>query len=284
MEHESDIRSVITRWIDAVDRGTDLEAVLADHTDDIVMFDVPPPYEGVRGMKAYEASWSDFLAWQRGDGQFVLESLEVTAGDDVAFAHGLVLCRARGSHDEHPDQRLRLTLGLRRVDGRWLIAHEHHSFTEDSGRRDSEGEAEVAAVLSRWHEDTAAKDLDAMMAGIAQDVTSYELEEPLLLRELEDVRESCRRGLEATAGRIDFDVVDPQIVVRGDLAAVWSLDRVAVTQDGDDDEATTWSRATRVFRRRDGRWLLVHQHLSYPLAAGTDRVRLDLRPVPDVCS
>lgn len=29
-----------------------------------------------------------------------------------------------------PDFRLRITLGLRRDDGRWVIAHEHHSFPD----------------------------------------------------------------------------------------------------------------------------------------------------------
>ncbi len=30
--------------------------------------------------------------------------------------------------EENPDNRLRVTVGLRKVDGRWVIAHEHHSF------------------------------------------------------------------------------------------------------------------------------------------------------------
>ena len=29
--------------------------------------------------------------------------------------------------------RLRLTLGLRRDDGRWVVSHEHHSFADTSG-------------------------------------------------------------------------------------------------------------------------------------------------------
>ncbi|MGH3101975.1 MAG: nuclear transport factor 2 family protein, partial [Thermoleophilia bacterium] len=32
---------------------------------------------------------------------------------------------------ERPERRLRLTLGLRRQDGRWVVAHEHHSFPLD---------------------------------------------------------------------------------------------------------------------------------------------------------
>lgn len=49
---EEQIRRLIERWAEAVHRG-DLNGVVADHADDIVMFDVPPPYEGVRGLDAY---------------------------------------------------------------------------------------------------------------------------------------------------------------------------------------------------------------------------------------
>ena len=31
------------------------------------------------------------------------------------------------------ETRLRLTLGLRNEGGRWLVAHEHHSFADTSG-------------------------------------------------------------------------------------------------------------------------------------------------------
>jgi ketosteroid isomerase-like protein len=35
--------------------------VLADHADDIVMFDVPPPQDGVRGIAAYRDTWPGFF-------------------------------------------------------------------------------------------------------------------------------------------------------------------------------------------------------------------------------
>ena len=31
---------------------------------------------------------------------------------------------------ENPEQRLRLTLGLRKRAGRWVVVHEHHSFSQ----------------------------------------------------------------------------------------------------------------------------------------------------------
>ncbi len=50
---ESAIRALIERWATAV-RAGDLDGVLADHSDDIQMFDVPPPGE-VRGIEAYRS-------------------------------------------------------------------------------------------------------------------------------------------------------------------------------------------------------------------------------------
>ena len=52
----------------------------------------------------------------------------MTAGEDVAFAQALLRCGTAEEFAAHPDNRLRLTLGLRKQDGRWLVAHEHHSF------------------------------------------------------------------------------------------------------------------------------------------------------------
>jgi uncharacterized protein (TIGR02246 family) len=121
------IRTLIEQWAAAVHRG-DLDTVLADHADDIVMYDVPPPYEGVRGIDAYRETWPPFFEWQANGAEFEIESLDVTAGDDVAYAHALLRCGTREEFTENPDNRLRLTLGLRKEQGRWVVAHEHHSF------------------------------------------------------------------------------------------------------------------------------------------------------------
>ncbi|TDC14990.1 SgcJ/EcaC family oxidoreductase [Streptomyces sp. 8K308] len=129
-EDERQIRALVERWADAVHRG-EMAGVVADHADDIVMFDVPPPYEGIRGIDAYRATWPSFFAWQASGASFEVESLDVTAGDDVAFAHALLRCGTPEELAERPENRLRLTFGLRREHGRWVVAHEHHSFPYD---------------------------------------------------------------------------------------------------------------------------------------------------------
>ena len=126
-DDEADIRALIERWAQAVHAG-DLDGVLADHAGDIVMFDVPPPYEGVRGIEAYQATWPPFFDWQRQGAVFEIVSLEVTADDDVAFAHALLRCGTSEELEQNPDNRLRLTIGLRKQYARWTVTHEHHSF------------------------------------------------------------------------------------------------------------------------------------------------------------
>jgi len=41
-DDETAVRDLVRRWVGAVHAG-DLDGVLAGHTEDIVMFDVPPP-------------------------------------------------------------------------------------------------------------------------------------------------------------------------------------------------------------------------------------------------
>ena len=129
MSDEAEIRGLIERWAEAVHTG-DLDGVLAGHADDIVMFDVPPPEDGVRGIQAYRQTWPPFFEWQRQGATFELVSLTVTAGAKV-LAHALLRCGTAEEFKQDPANRLRLTIGLRKERG-WVVAHEHHSFPNKS--------------------------------------------------------------------------------------------------------------------------------------------------------
>jgi uncharacterized protein (TIGR02246 family) len=131
MADEKEIRALVERWAAAV-HGGDMAGVLADHAGDIVMFDVPPPEDGVRGLAAYRETWPPFFAWQAQGASFEIVELDVTAGGDAAYAWALLRCGTAEEFAAEPDRRLRLTLGLRREGGRWVVAHEHHSFTDRS--------------------------------------------------------------------------------------------------------------------------------------------------------
>ena len=128
MSDEAEVRTLIEAWAKAV-HASDLEAVVAKHASDLVMFDVPPPENGVRGLDAYRDSWPPFFEWQKKGAAFEIVELGVTAGADVAYAWALLRCGQQDELRKSPDTRLRLTIGLRKQAGGWVIAHEHHSFT-----------------------------------------------------------------------------------------------------------------------------------------------------------
>jgi ketosteroid isomerase-like protein len=103
-----------------------LAAIRADHDTDILMFDVPPPFLS-RGLDAYMATWQTFFACQAKPVQFTFRDVEITAGNEVAFATAIGHCADLSSGDK-VQLDFRLTMGLRKLDGRWRIMHEHHSI------------------------------------------------------------------------------------------------------------------------------------------------------------
>ena len=276
-ENETQIRELIERWTRAV-RAGDLPGVLADHAHDIVMYDVPPPYQGVKGIDAYRQTWPGFLQWQATGGTFELVSLDVTAGDTVAYAHALLRCGTPEELARRPDFLLRLTLGLRKEQGRWIVAHEHHSFPDDKGTDDRDAsERDVRALHQRWFEATAAKDLDGLMEPIADAIVSYEHVQPLEYLGRDQVREVCASGLNASAGTVTWNVPDVAVVVRDDLAVAWGLNRITTQQDHG-SLIESWSRGTRIFQKTDRGWEMIHQHLSYPMDPDSGHARTDLAP------
>jgi uncharacterized protein (TIGR02246 family) len=115
---EAAIRTLVENWAKAV-RAKDMDGALAHHTDDVVMFDVPMPLQA-RGTEAYKKTWELFFANNPGGpGSFDVTELEVTAGETVAYAHAILRIF---------DFRARLTIGMRKDNERWLVAHEHHSY------------------------------------------------------------------------------------------------------------------------------------------------------------
>jgi ketosteroid isomerase-like protein/uncharacterized protein YndB with AHSA1/START domain len=138
-------------------------------------------------------------------------------------------------------------------------------------------EEEIRELFVQWWRDAAAKDLDAVMRPIAPDVHAYEHEAPLQYQGQAALRETCRQGFEKAQGDFTWDIPDLQILVRGDLAVTWGLNRMRAQVPGQPVHES-WSRGTRVFRKLHGQWKLVHQHVSFPFDPDSGLSRMDLRP------
>jgi uncharacterized protein (TIGR02246 family) len=126
---EAQIRDLIENWARAV-RSQDIEGIMRHHAPEILMFDVPPPVQS-KGIDAYRKTWDVFFRWFGGSGVFDLSELNVTAGDDVAFCTSLLRCAGRDAHGKAEELAVRLTVCCRKIDGQWMVTHEHHSVPSD---------------------------------------------------------------------------------------------------------------------------------------------------------
>jgi uncharacterized protein (TIGR02246 family) len=126
---EREIRGLIADWAQAL-AARDLDALLANYADDVLLFDVKPPFR-LRGVAAYRAMWAACLPYF--PARFAIEhrDLEITATPDAAFAHGLVQIRPIGAESPAGQTWLRATICYARVGGAWRVVHEHVSVPFD---------------------------------------------------------------------------------------------------------------------------------------------------------
>ena len=120
---EGAIRELIEKWSKAV-RNKNLDGILANHSPDILMFDVPPPIQS-KGIDAYKKTWDLFFDWSPDKPIFEIQEMNITAGNDVAFVTALMRCAGKTENENGLD--FRLTVGLRKIGEEWLVTHEHHS-------------------------------------------------------------------------------------------------------------------------------------------------------------
>jgi uncharacterized protein (TIGR02246 family) len=120
------IRNLVEKWAKAV-RRKDLKGILANHSPDMLMFDVPPPLQS-KGIRAYKKTWDLFFSWAQDSGVFDISEVNITAGHDVAFVTALMRCAGTEANGKRSELEFRLTIGLRKIGGRWIVMHEHHSI------------------------------------------------------------------------------------------------------------------------------------------------------------
>ena len=124
-QDEAAIHDVVESWAAAV-RRRDFEGILQNHSSDIVMFDVPPPFQS-KGIEAYKNTWDLFFSCSSDPIAFDITSMTINAGSDVAFVVATMHCAGSGAGGQHKGLDFRLTVGLCKISNQWIITHEHHS-------------------------------------------------------------------------------------------------------------------------------------------------------------
>lgn len=123
--NETLIRALLEQWAEAT-RLNKREEVLTHHNPNVVIYDVLPPMK-YESAAAYRASWDEWQPQQTEPGIFALHDLTITAGNDVAFAYGLIHCGGTTPEGKEFEDWVRATFCLRKQNGEWRIAHQHIS-------------------------------------------------------------------------------------------------------------------------------------------------------------
>jgi uncharacterized protein (TIGR02246 family) len=122
---EAEIRALIDNWVKAV-RAKDIDRIMPHYAPAVLSFDLPPPlvYEG---KEACRKNWEDWFPTFQGPVGYEIHNLRIVAAAGVAFSHSLNRIAGKRTSDEETDVWVRATVGYRKINGRWMITHEHVS-------------------------------------------------------------------------------------------------------------------------------------------------------------
>jgi ketosteroid isomerase-like protein len=132
----SEINSVVLGLASALSAG-DVKAVLSYYAPSVVQYTLAPPLrqtDDAHDPAGLEAWLATFTAPPERE----VTQLEIVTDGDVAYATSLDRMTATPvGGSQSFTLWYRATLGLRRIDGVWLVAHEHHSvpFAMDGSLR-----------------------------------------------------------------------------------------------------------------------------------------------------
>lgn len=129
-QDEAEIRAMAEAWTKALE-AKDIKGLTANYADDVVFFDVKPPYK-VQGVEGYRALWEACLPCFPAKFKSERRDLKISVSGDVAFLHCLNHIKPIGE-DKHPAGHtwIRVTVCFRKINGSWKVAHEHVSVPFD---------------------------------------------------------------------------------------------------------------------------------------------------------
>jgi ketosteroid isomerase-like protein len=131
--------------------------------------------------------------------------------------------------------------------------------------------------MSAWGEAFVSKDVDAIMSFYAPEgFTAFDLMPPFEFSGGEMWRQGWVDFYESFEGPIGLEIADLIIHAEGNLAIARCAVRMSGTMFGRPIDA--WTRTTNCFRLIEGEWLMIHDHVSWPIDFATGKALMDLTP------
>jgi ketosteroid isomerase-like protein len=128
---QKEINQLFASWQKAFE-AKDVKGVMAIYApgNTLVAYDIVAPLQ-YKGADAYGKDYESFFAQFDGPIHVELRDSHVEAAGGIAFAYGLEHLTGRLKGGESADIWIRYTEGLRRIDDKWRVVHEHISVPSD---------------------------------------------------------------------------------------------------------------------------------------------------------
>jgi uncharacterized protein (TIGR02246 family) len=136
-------------------------------------------------------------------------------------------------------------------------------------------EAQVRECLSKWTRALRAKDLGALTALYAPDTLAFDLMPPSQV-DASHYRKNFERWFSSMAGPIEYEIHDLRVTTSDDVAFTHNLGHVKGSR-ANGEKADYWVRVTVGFQKRNGQWLVIHDHVSMPFDMATGKAVRELR-------
>ena len=111
-------------------RGRDINLMMSLYAPGMVAFDIVPPLRDV-GTATYKKTWEKTFRQFAGPINIETRDVNIVTGSGVAFSYMLFHIQATMANGHKVDFWERMTLCFRKINSKWLIAHEHVSVPAD---------------------------------------------------------------------------------------------------------------------------------------------------------
>jgi uncharacterized protein (TIGR02246 family) len=135
---------------------------------------------------------------------------------------------------------------------------------------------EIRERLDQWTKALYAKNLDALMALYAPDTITFDLMPPSQVDGADRYRKNFERWFASISGPIDYELHNLRITASDEVAFCHSVNHVTATR-ASGEKADYWVRVTVGFEKRNGQWLVIHDHISMPIEMETMKAVSELR-------
>jgi ketosteroid isomerase-like protein len=128
-KNEAQIRQLIDNQANAV-RARDINGSMTNYAPNIISFDVVNPLQK-SGLEACRKRADEWFSSFQGPIVYEIRDLSIIASDAAAFCHSVNRVNGTKTDGGEIDMWWRATVCWSKIDGKWMIVHEHSSVPFD---------------------------------------------------------------------------------------------------------------------------------------------------------